>query len=109
MSQYITEVTDTTFESEVINSKLPVLVDFWAPWCGPCKMITPVLEKLAPQYQSKVKITKVNVDDSPETATDYGISSIPTLLLIKNGQVKEQAVGFQSETQLKKLLDSVIE
>ncbi|MFH1228682.1 MAG: thioredoxin [Planctomycetota bacterium] len=109
MSQYITEVTDDTFEAEVINSKLPVLVDFWAPWCGPCKMITPILEKLAPEYQSKVRITKVNVDDSPETATDYGISSIPTLLLIKSGEVKEQVVGFQSEPQLKKLLDSVIE
>ena len=109
MSEYITEVTDDTFETEVINSKLPVLVDFWAPWCGPCKMITPILEKLAPEYQSKVRITKVNVDDSPETATDYGISSIPTLLLIKSGEVKEQVVGFQSEPQLKKLLDSVIE
>ncbi|MFA5795188.1 MAG: thioredoxin [Candidatus Brocadiia bacterium] len=109
MSQYITEVTDATFKTEVINSKLPVLVDFWAPWCGPCKMITPILEKLAPEYQSKVKIAKVNVDDSPETATDYGISAIPTLLLIKGGEIKEQVVGFQSEPQLKKLLDSVID
>jgi thioredoxin 1 len=109
MSQYITEVTDATFETNVISSKLPVLVDFWAPWCGPCKMIAPVLEKLATEYQSKVKIAKVNVDDSPETATSYGVSAIPTLLLIKDGQVKEQLVGFQSEPQLRKLLDSVID
>ena len=109
MSQYITEVTDATFETNVISSKLPVLVDFWAPWCGPCKMIAPVLEKLAVEYKNKVRIAKVNVDDSPETATSYGVSAIPTLLLIKDGQVKEQLVGFQSEPQLRKLLDSVID
>ncbi|MBW1853690.1 MAG: thioredoxin [Thermodesulfobacteriota bacterium] len=99
------EVNDSNFKSEVTDSEMPVLVDFWAPWCGPCKMIAPVLEELAKEYDGRVKIVKLNVDDSPDTASKFGIRSIPTLIMFKNGKVFEQTVGAQSKDNLKQLFD----
>lgn len=87
------QVEDSNFQAEVLNSSIPVLVDFWAVWCGPCKMIAPVVEELAKDYDGKLKVTKMDVDSNPKTATQYGIRSIPTLLVFKGGQVVEQIVG----------------
>jgi thioredoxin 1 len=92
MSKYLT-VSDATFESEVLKSDKPVLVDFWAPWCGPCRMIAPIVEELANDYEGKAIIAKVNVDDNPKISMQFGIRSIPTLLIFKNGQVVDQIVG----------------
>jgi thioredoxin 1 len=92
MSKYLT-VSDATFESEVLKSDKPVLVDFWAPWCGPCRMIAPIVEELANDYAGKAIIAKVNVDDNPKISMQFGIRSIPTLLIFKNGQVVDQIVG----------------
>jgi len=99
------EINDSNFKSEVTDSAMPVLVDFWAPWCGPCRMIAPILEELAKEYDGKVKVVKINVDDSPNTASEYGIRSIPTLILFKDGKVFEQTVGAQSKENLKQLVD----
>ena len=104
----VLEVTDDTFEAEVKQSELPVLVDFWAPWCGPCRMVAPTVEALAGKYAGKVKVVKVNVDDSPQTATEFKIRSIPTLAIMKDGKVEEQVVGVQTEDQLSEVLDGVI-
>lgn len=93
MAEEITSVTDGSFEEEVLKSKLLVLVDFWATWCAPCQMIVPSLEYLAQNYKDKMKITKLNVDENPKTASQYGIMSIPTLLLFKDGALKETIVG----------------
>lgn len=87
------QVTDANFQTEVLNSDKPVLVDFWAIWCGPCKMIAPVVEEIAGEYDGKLKVTKMDVDSNPQTAMQYGIRSIPTLLIFKGGQVVEQIVG----------------
>lgn len=88
-------LTSDNFESEVIASEIPVLVDFWATWCGPCKMLGPVISQIADEYEGKVKVGKVNVDDEEELAAQYGIQSIPTVLLFKGGQVVEQSLGFK--------------
>jgi len=104
----VLEVTDDTFEAEVKNAELPVLVDFWAPWCGPCRMVGPTVEAIAGKYAGKVKVVKVNVDDSPGVATEFKIRSIPTLAILKDGKVEEQLVGVQSEDELSKALDGVI-
>lgn len=93
-------VTDSTFDQEVIKSSEPVLVDFWAAWCGPCKMIAPILEEMAPEYAGKMKIAKVDVDSNPVIATKYGIRSIPTLLVFKNGVVVDQIVGAMPKKML---------
>jgi len=98
------EINAAEFDTEVINSEIPVLVDFWAPWCGPCKSLTPKLEKMAPQFDGKVKFVKMNVDDNREIAVKYGIRSIPTLVLIKNGEVASQTMGDQSEENITKFL-----
>jgi thioredoxin 1 len=106
MSEHLKKVTDETFETEVLKSELFVLVDFWAEWCGPCKMITPVLEETAPQYADKLKIVKINVDENSETPAKYGIRAIPTLILFKDGEVKATKVAALSKSQLTAFLDS---
>ena len=101
-------LTDGNFKSEVLDSKIPVLVDFWAEWCAPCRMVAPVVEKIAKDYAGKLKVGKVNVDDNSETPQRYGIQGIPTLILFRDGQVANQMVGFQSEQKLKNAIDSVL-
>ena len=100
-------VTDGNFEAEVINSETPVVVDFWAEWCGPCKLIAPVLDELAGEYDGKVRITKLNVDENPEMAGKYGVRSIPTLLFFKGGQIVDQVIGAASKPDLQKRLDAI--
>jgi len=101
-------ITDQSFEKDVLQSSVPVLVDFWAEWCGPCKMIAPVLDELAGEYQGKVKIGKVNIDEHQGLAAQFGVRAIPTLLVIKNGQVSEQMVGAKSKRDLKASLDRAV-
>ncbi len=98
-------VGDNTFEAEVLQSSIPVLVDFWAEWCGPCKMLAPILESVVDDYAGKVKIVKINVDEHPETAPKFGIRGIPTLILFKNGEVLATKVGALSKSQLTDFLD----
>ncbi|HON08897.1 MAG TPA: thioredoxin [Verrucomicrobiota bacterium] len=107
-SNNIINLTSDNFETEVIKSNIPVVVDFWADWCGPCKMLAPVLDELANEYVGKVKICKLNVDDCPEIANNYGISSIPTILFFKEGNVVGQSVGVKPKTVLKASLDKLI-
>lgn len=106
-SPLILSLTQDNFDQQVLKSPNPVLVDFWAEWCGPCKMIAPLLDELADEYQGKVKIGKVNIDEQQSLATQYGIRAIPTLLLINKGQVAEQMVGAKSKRDLKASLDKV--
>jgi thioredoxin 1 len=108
VSEQILYLTDDTFEQEVINSANPVLVDYWAEWCGPCKMIAPILEEVASEYTGKVKIAKLNIDENPQTPPRYGIRGIPTLMLFKNGNVEATKVGALSKSQLTAFLDSNI-
>ncbi len=105
MSDTIKHVTDATFETDVLNADLPVLVDYWAAWCGPCKAIAPILDEAAKQYAGRVIIAKVNVDENPDSAAKYGIRGIPTLMLFKNGQATETKVGALNRTQLTAFLD----
>ncbi len=106
MSGTVVHVTDASFEQEVINSDVPVLVDYWAEWCGPCKMIAPVLEELASTYSGKVKICKVDVDANKDAAQKYGIRGIPTLMLFKDGSAQATKVGALSKTQLEEFVNS---
>lgn len=106
MSEQIVHVTDDSFESEVLQSGVPVLVDYWAEWCGPCKMIAPVLDEIAGEYTGKVKIAKLNIDDNPNTPPRYGIRGIPTLMLFKDGEVEATKVGAVSKSQLTAFIDS---
>ena len=106
-SPLISALTQDNFEKEVLQATTPVLVDFWAEWCGPCKMIAPLLDELADEYDGKVKIGKVNIDEHQGLAAEYGVRAIPTLLLIKNGQVAEQMVGAKSKRDLKASLDRI--
>jgi thioredoxin 1 len=103
----VTEFTDANFREEVLQSQTPVLVDFWAPWCGPCRMIAPVVEELADENSGAVKIGKVNIDDSPGSAQSYGVVSIPTLMLFKGGEVVSRFVGVQPKSRLQEALDAV--
>jgi thioredoxin 1 len=107
-SEYVREFTDSNFESEVLKSSEPVLVDFWAEWCGPCKMLTPIVEDLAKEYDGKIKIGKLNVDHSPASASRYGITSIPTILFVKNGKVADQQIGLLSKNSLKGKIDQLL-
>ncbi|WP_330924993.1 thioredoxin TrxA [Candidatus Sororendozoicomonas aggregata] len=105
MSEIIT-VTDSSFKEEVLKAESPVLVDYWAEWCGPCKMIAPVLDEIAQDYEGKLKICKLNIDENTETAPKYGVRGIPTLMLFKNGSVEATKVGALSKSQLTAFLDS---
>lgn len=107
-SEHIVDLSSENFDQEVINSATPVLVDFWAEWCGPCKMLTPVLDELATEYDGKIKVGKVNIDNDQQLSVKYGIQSIPTLLVFKGGQVQEQHVGLKSKSVLKEALDNAI-
>ncbi|MBS0209390.1 MAG: thioredoxin [Planctomycetes bacterium] len=105
MAANVIELTDQNFQTEVLQSSEPVLVDFWAPWCGPCRMIAPLIEELATQYQGSVKVGKVNVDDNPSAANSYGVQSIPTLMVFKGGDVVERFVGVQPKARIQAALD----
>ncbi|MCB5162915.1 thioredoxin TrxA [Marinomonas algarum] len=108
MSENTVQITDAQFAEEVLNSDMPVIVDFWAPWCGPCKMIAPVLEEVAAEYAGKVKVVKLNVDENQETAPKYNVRGIPTLLVVKGGEVVATKVGAVSKSQLVDFVDSAI-
>ena len=101
----VVTVTDAEFESSVLQSDKPVILDFWAEWCQPCKMISSTVEEIAGEYEEKIKVGKLNVDDNPNTATKYGIRGIPTLLFFKGGEVVQQMVGVKSKTEIKKVID----
>ncbi len=102
------KVTDSTFEQEVIDTGDSVLVDFWADWCGPCHAISPVIEKLASEYQGRLRVAKVNVDENPEAPARFGIRSIPTMILFKDGELKEKVVGVQTKSQLNSLINRYV-
>ncbi|WP_374337431.1 thioredoxin TrxA [Methyloversatilis sp.] len=106
MSEHIHHVTDASFESEVVKADLPVLVDYWAEWCGPCKMIAPILDEVARDYAGRLRVAKVNIDENQETPARFGIRGIPTLMLFKDGNVEATKVGALSKSQLIAFLDS---
>ncbi|AWI73860.1 MAG: thiol reductase thioredoxin [Betaproteobacteria bacterium HGW-Betaproteobacteria-13] len=108
MSEHIQYVTDSNFESEVLQSQTPVLVDYWAEWCGPCKMIAPILDEVAKDYAGKLKVAKLNIDENQETPAKYGIRGIPTLMLFKGGNIEATKVGALSKSQLTAFIDSNI-
>lgn len=108
MANSIVNVTDATFKHEVLESELPVLVDFWAAWCGPCRMVAPVVESIANEYNGRLKVAKVDVDHNPNIAGQLGIMSIPTLIVFKGGQVAKAMVGYIPKDQMKKQLEGVI-
>ena len=108
MSEQILQLTDDSFENDVIKSSSPVLVDYWAEWCGPCKMIAPILEEIASEYDGKITVAKLNIDDNPQTPPKYGIRGIPTLMLFKDGNVEATKVGALSKSQLTAFIDSNI-
>ena len=108
MSEHITHLSDAAFEQEVLQSQLPVLVDYWAEWCGPCKMIAPILDEISKEYEGRLKVTKLNIDENQNTPPKYGIRGIPTLMLFKNGNVEATKVGALSKSQLTAFIDSNI-
>ena len=104
----LNEVSEKDFETEVLQSAQPVLIDFWAPWCGPCRMITPIVEQLAGENAGSIKVAKINVDDSPNIAASYGVHSIPTIMIFKNGEVVDRFVGVQPKSRLQDALNQAI-
>lgn len=108
MSSSAAPVTDSSFEGEVINSAVPVLVDFWAPWCGPCRMVAPVVDEIAEQYDGQIKVVKLNTDENPKIASQYGIRSIPTLMIFKDGQRVDMVVGAVPKTTLATTLEKYL-
>ena len=105
MSDHITHLSDDAFDQEVLQSQLPVLVDYWAEWCGPCKMIAPILDEISKEYAGRLKVTKLNIDENQQTPPKYGIRGIPTLMLFKNGNVEATKVGALSKSQLTAFID----
>lgn len=101
-------VTDASFETEVLQGEVPVVVDFWAEWCGPCKLVSPVLDELAQEYDGKVKVAKLNVDENPSTSAKFGVRSIPTIMFFKGGQLVDQVIGAASKVDLKKRFDAAL-
>ena len=101
----LTDVTDANFQSDVLDADRPVLVDFWAPWCGPCRAVAPIVEELASQYQGKLKVAKMNVDDSPEVAQKFMVTSIPTFILFKNGQAADRTMGAMPKGQFQQFIE----
>jgi len=108
MAEGILEIDDSNFDAEVLQADKPVMVDFWAPWCGPCRAIAPVIEELVGTYGDKVKFTKCNVDDNPVTPSKFGIKSIPTLIFFKEGKVEDQVVGIVAKSKLEETLNKII-
>ncbi len=108
MADNIAHVSDDSFDSEVLKSSLPVLIDFWAPWCGPCRAVAPIVDELAGEYAGKLKIVKMNVDDNPRTPARYGVRGIPNLILFKNGEVQQQIVGAVPKAHLVKAISTVV-
>jgi len=109
MSESIIHVTDSSFEDEVLSSDKPVIVDYWADWCGPCKMIAPLLDELADEYKGKLTVAKINIDENQETPQKYAVRGIPTLMIFKNGEIAGTKVGAMSKSQLSAFVDSLIE
>lgn len=108
MAEGVLEIDDSSFDNEVLKADKPVLVDFWAPWCGPCKAIGPIIEELASTFSDKIKFTKCNVDDNPVTPSKYGIRSIPTLIFYKEGNVVEQVTGIIAKSKLEETINSIL-
>ncbi len=104
----VVDVSDNSFDEEVLKSGVPVLVDFWAPWCGPCKTIGPVVEELAQEYGDRLKVVKVNVDDNKEAAMKYGVKGIPNLIVFKDGELQEQIIGARGKQELAEVIDKVL-
>jgi thioredoxin 1 len=107
MAGSVLQLTDSNFKTEVLESSIPVLVDFWAPWCGPCRMLAPTIEELSREYAGKIKVCKLNTDESPETAMGFNISSIPTVLVFKGGQVVDRLVGLNPKKKFQDMLNQV--
>ena len=108
MSDNIINVSDSTFEQEVLSSEIPVLLDYWAEWCGPCKMIAPILNDIADEYSGKIKVAKLNIDENPGTPAKFGVRGIPTLMIFKSGSIEATKVGAMSKSQLSAFIDSTI-